>query len=133
SRSGSVRSEQRRLRPKDMPPCGLRPIWPVASLLGRSSIAADTLPPSRLATGQIGRNERLRIYEIDHLENPPAGISVWRFPPLSWRPLPAGMRNGGGGTVAPCQGEENGGHRSGSCRNASKDLQNRAEKFPPAH
>src|SRR5207244_3282430 len=51
-----------------MPPCGLRPIWPVASLLGRSSIAADTLPPSRLATGQIGRNERVRIYEIDHLE-----------------------------------------------------------------
>ncbi|PYK97260.1 MAG: hypothetical protein DME19_16930 [Verrucomicrobia bacterium] len=36
------------------------------SLLGRSSIAADTLPPSRLATGQIGRNERMRIYEIDH-------------------------------------------------------------------
>src|SRR5439155_7175066 len=27
---------------------------------------ADTLPPSRLATGQIGRNERMRIYEIDH-------------------------------------------------------------------
>src|SRR5438094_6107609 len=68
SRSGSVRSEQRRLRPKDMPPCGLRPIWPVASLLSRSSIAADTLPPSRLATGQIGRNERMRIYEIDHLD-----------------------------------------------------------------
>src|SRR5216117_3278557 len=50
-----------------MPPCGLRPIWPVASLLARSGIAADTLPPSRLTTGQIGRNERLRIYEIDHL------------------------------------------------------------------
>src|SRR5206468_11706991 len=62
-----LRSKQQRLRPKDMPPCGLRPIWPVASLLGRSSIAADTLPPSRLATGQIGRNERMRIYEIDHL------------------------------------------------------------------
>src|SRR5207249_3806343 len=50
-----------------MPPSGLRPIWPVASLLGRSSIAADTLPASRLATGQIGRNERVRIYEIDYL------------------------------------------------------------------
>src|SRR5213594_2451255 len=23
-------------------------------------------PPSRFATGQIGRNERMRIYEIDH-------------------------------------------------------------------
>ncbi|PYM16268.1 MAG: hypothetical protein DME18_01910 [Verrucomicrobia bacterium] len=64
--SGSVRSEQRRLRPKDMPPSGLRPIWPVALLLARSSIAADTLPPSRLATGQIGCNERVRIHEIDH-------------------------------------------------------------------
>ena len=50
-----------------MPPCGLPPIWPVASLLGRSSIAADTLLPSRLATGQIGGNERMRIYEIDRL------------------------------------------------------------------
>jgi hypothetical protein len=38
----------------------------VASLLGQSSIAADTLLPSRLATGQIGSNERMRIYEIDH-------------------------------------------------------------------
>jgi hypothetical protein len=51
-----------------MPPGGLLRIWPVASLLGRSSIAADTLLPSRLATGQIGSNERMRIYEIDHLE-----------------------------------------------------------------
>src|SRR5580765_893279 len=50
-----------------MPPGGLLPIWPVASLLGQSSIAVDTLLPSRLATGQIGSNERMRIYEIDHL------------------------------------------------------------------
>ena len=64
---GSVRSEQRRLGQKDMPPGGLRRIWPVASLLSRSSIAADTLPPSRLATGQIPRNERHRIYELGHL------------------------------------------------------------------
>src|SRR5262245_53857197 len=66
SRSGSGRSEQRRLRPKDRPPGGLLRIWPVASLLGRSRIAADTLLPSRLATGQIRSNERMRIYEIDH-------------------------------------------------------------------
>src|SRR5437763_11094890 len=33
SRSGSVRSEQRSLGEKDLPPSGLRPIWPVASLL----------------------------------------------------------------------------------------------------
>src|SRR5213079_1588185 len=57
-----------------MPPSGLRPIGPVASLLGRSGNAADTLPPSRLATGQIGRNERMRIYEIDHLVNWTAGL-----------------------------------------------------------
>ena len=36
-------------------------------MLGQSSIATDTLPPSRLATGQIRSNERMRIYEIDHL------------------------------------------------------------------
>src|SRR5882762_4763425 len=33
SRSGSVRSEQRSLGEKDLPLCGLRRIWPVASLL----------------------------------------------------------------------------------------------------
>jgi hypothetical protein len=59
--------EQRSLAEKELPPFGLRPIWPVAALRGRSSIAADTLPPSRLATGQIGRNERHRIYEPGHL------------------------------------------------------------------
>src|SRR5213079_2642283 len=59
-----------------MPPCGLRPIGPVASLLGRSGNAADTLPPSRLATGQIGRNERMRIYEIGHLGHDRKGRTV---------------------------------------------------------
>src|SRR5205085_12266538 len=33
SHSGSVRSEQRSLGEKDLPPSGLRRIWPVASLL----------------------------------------------------------------------------------------------------
>src|SRR5258708_19605485 len=33
TRQRSVRSEQRSLRQKDRPPFGLRPIWPVASLL----------------------------------------------------------------------------------------------------
>ena len=56
-----------------MPPGGLLRIWPVASLLGQSSIAADTLLPSRLATGQIRSNERTRIYEIDHLDKFIAG------------------------------------------------------------
>src|SRR6059036_545510 len=67
SRSGSVRSEQRSLGEKDLPPSGLRRIWPVASLLvGYSPMAGDA-PSSRLATGQIGRNERHRIYASDHL------------------------------------------------------------------
>src|SRR5213080_2893825 len=52
---------------KDLPPSGLRRIWPVASLLvGYSPMAGDA-PSSRLATGQIGRNERHRIYASDHL------------------------------------------------------------------
>src|SRR5437870_2098421 len=33
SRSGSARSEQRSLERKGLPPFGLRPVWPVASLL----------------------------------------------------------------------------------------------------
>src|SRR5437667_3708103 len=52
---------------KDLPPSGLRRIWLVASLLvGYSPMAGDA-PSSRLATGQIGRNERHRIYASDHL------------------------------------------------------------------
>ena len=64
---GQTRREQRSLAEKERPPGGLRRIWPGAALLGRSSIAGDTLSPSRLASGQIGRNERDRIYETDHL------------------------------------------------------------------
>src|SRR5881397_1128908 len=45
----------------------LRPIWPVASLLVGHSPASGDAPSSRLATGQIGRNERHRIYASDHL------------------------------------------------------------------
>src|SRR6059036_3524948 len=42
SRSGSVRSEQRSLGEKDLPPSGLRRIWPVASLLvGYNPMAGD--------------------------------------------------------------------------------------------
>src|SRR5437773_2354238 len=37
-----------------------------ASLLSRSSIAADTLPPSRLAPGQFQRNECIAISETPH-------------------------------------------------------------------
>src|ERR1700682_2938075 len=67
SRSGSVRSEQRSLGEKDLPPAGLRRIGPVASLLVGYSPTLGDAPSSRLATGQIGRNERHRIYVHDHL------------------------------------------------------------------
>src|SRR3989449_9792119 len=49
-----------------MPPCGLCSNWPGASLLSRSSIAGDTLPPSRLAPGQFERNECIVISETPH-------------------------------------------------------------------
>src|SRR5437016_6560166 len=49
-----------------MPPFGLRSNWPGASLLSRSSITADTLPPSRLAPGQFERNECIAISETPH-------------------------------------------------------------------
>ena len=67
SPSGSVRSEQRSLARKELPPEGLRRIWPAAALLVGHSPTLGDAPSSRLATGQIGRNERARIYEIDHL------------------------------------------------------------------
>src|SRR6266853_5532264 len=64
---GSVRSEQRSLVEKELPPGGLRRIWPVAALLVGYRSTAGYAPSSRLATGQIGRNERHRIYVHDHL------------------------------------------------------------------
>src|SRR5262245_25450722 len=65
--NGSVRSEQRSLAEKELPPEGLRPIWPVAALLVGRRSTSGYAPSSRLATGQIGRNERHRIYAHDHL------------------------------------------------------------------
>jgi hypothetical protein len=66
SRSGSVRSEQRSLRQKELSPSGLRRIWPVAALLVGYRPTAGYAPSSRLATGQIGRNERPVISETLH-------------------------------------------------------------------
>src|SRR5713101_8623254 len=66
SLQGSVRSEQRSLAEKQLPPGGLRRIWPVAALLVGYRPTAGYAPSSRLATGQIGRNERHRIYVHDH-------------------------------------------------------------------
>ena len=63
---GSVRSEQRRLVEKELPPGGLRRIWPVAALLVGHRSTSGYAPSSRLATGQIRRNERHRSYVHDH-------------------------------------------------------------------
>ncbi len=64
---GSVRSEQRSLAEKELPPEGLRRIWPVAALLVGHRSTSGYAPSSRLATGQIRRNERHRNYVHDHL------------------------------------------------------------------
>src|SRR6266446_2230436 len=71
--SGSVRSEQRSLAEKELPPEGLRRIWPGAALLVGYRPTAGYAPSSRLALSQIGRNERHRIYAHDHLANPAVG------------------------------------------------------------
>src|SRR6266566_631639 len=64
---GSVRSEQRSLAEKELPPEGLRRIWPGAALLVGHRSTLGYAPSSRLAPGQIGRNERHRSYVHDHL------------------------------------------------------------------
>src|SRR5206468_9435001 len=65
--TGSVRSEQRSLAEKELPPEGLRRIWPVAALLVGHRSTSGYAPSSRLAPGQIRRNERHRSYVHDHL------------------------------------------------------------------
>src|SRR5207253_4184088 len=70
---GSVRSEQRSLVEKELPPGGLRRIWPVAALLVGHRPTSGYAPSSRLATGQIRRNERHRSYVHDHLLCPSCG------------------------------------------------------------
>src|SRR6266481_5066436 len=64
---GSVRSKQRSLAEKELPPGGLRRIWPVAALLVGHRSTSGYAPSSRLAPGQIRRNERHRSYVHDHL------------------------------------------------------------------
>src|SRR3989454_8873032 len=65
---GSVRSEQRSLVEKELPPGGLCRIWPVAALIVGHRSTSGYAPSSRLATGQIRRNERHRSYVHDHLD-----------------------------------------------------------------
>src|SRR5437870_9843444 len=65
---GSGRSEQRSLAEKELPPEGLRRIWPVAALLVGHRSTSGYAPSSRLAPGQIRCNERHRSYVHDHLD-----------------------------------------------------------------
>jgi len=65
-RNGSVRSEQRSLAEKELPPEGLRRIWPVAALLVGYRPTVGYAPPRALSQAKIGRNERDRFYEMDH-------------------------------------------------------------------
>src|SRR5438132_12723282 len=62
---GSVRSEQRSLAEKEMPPGGLRRIWPVTALLVGHRSALGYALSSRLATGQIWRHDRHGSYVHD--------------------------------------------------------------------
>src|SRR6266511_2519411 len=55
--------KERATKSVELPPGGLRRIWPVAALLVGYRPTTGYAPSSRLATGQIGRNERGRIYE----------------------------------------------------------------------
>src|SRR5213593_2859966 len=73
---GSVRSEQRSLAEKELPPEGLRRIWPVAALLVGHRSTSGYAPSSRLATGQIRRNERHRSYAHDHLGDTTGAVPV---------------------------------------------------------
>ena len=66
-RHGSVRSEQRSLRQKGLPPGGLRRFWPVNFVARRSQPQEADAPSPRLATGQKHHNERHRFYASDHL------------------------------------------------------------------
>src|SRR6059036_1326179 len=54
SRSGSVRSEQRSLGEKDLPPSGLRRIWPVASWLVGYSPGQGMRPPRASPQVKLG-------------------------------------------------------------------------------
>src|SRR5437773_2783050 len=58
---GSVRSEQRSLSQKDMPPCGLHRFWVLASLLLGHSPTSGDAPSSRLARTQNRCNQCIAI------------------------------------------------------------------------
>jgi hypothetical protein len=53
-RSGSVRSEQRSMRQKELPPEGLHRIWPVASLLVGYSPITGMRPPRASPQAKLG-------------------------------------------------------------------------------
>ncbi len=64
---GSVRSEQRSLRQKGLPPGGLCWFWPLGFVAYRSLFHQRDITSLRLIAGQNQRNERHRIYAPDHI------------------------------------------------------------------
>src|SRR4030095_11005649 len=66
----SVRSEQRSLAEKELPPSGLRPIWPVAASLVDHRSTWDMLPPCALPQVELSATNVGHIYEFRPLRNP---------------------------------------------------------------
>src|SRR5207249_11196226 len=73
---GSVRSEQRSLSQKDMPPCGVHRLWVLASLrLGHSPTSGDA-PSSRLARTQNRCQQCMAIYETPQQPQRPSSTAT---------------------------------------------------------
>src|SRR2546427_11784121 len=79
SRSGSVRSEQRSLERKGLPPFGLRPVWPVASLLVGHSPTAGMLPPRASPQAKLGATKH-QPFRRHNTSEPRIGENLQRFP-----------------------------------------------------
>src|SRR5215510_10134190 len=74
TRSGLLRSEQRSLSRKDMPPAGLRCFWVLDFVAPRSQPAAGMPLSSRLARTQKQRNECIGISGDTTLDLPPLTV-----------------------------------------------------------
>src|SRR5256885_16901570 len=82
SRSGSVRSEQRSLERKGLPPFGLSPVWPVASLLVDHSPTRGMLPPRASPQAKLGATKH-QPFKRHNTSEPRIGENLQRFPFLA--------------------------------------------------
>src|SRR5207247_6415739 len=82
SRSGSVRSEQRSLAEKDLPPSGLRRIWPVASLLVGYSPMAGMRPPRASPQAKLGATN---VIVLMPQTTKVCRFKTWLLNQTSWR------------------------------------------------